>query len=501
MVRCKHYEVCGLEADASLSPGDTCLLHSSYRGKSQEDFSRVFETHRRNGSENFSYIVFPDEAIFDGLTFSKGAIFFGSVFRSNTSFRRTRFRRTANFSEALFIGPTTFRDATFSADANFSRASFLKELSLFGATCQGEATFIEATFGEESVFGKASFLQGVNFVRATFGKGAYFFGAVFGREADFFSATFRDRAGFREAIFGDRADFDTVTFGRGANFSETTFGARATFRQTEFLGGTLFAAKHQDGAPPIPIFAGTEVDFRQVSCDPPDAITFREADLRQCRFLDTDLRKVQLIGVEWPLIPSRLSWVGGLHESDEAVTPASRSRIGVYDEVASAEDEGLWSWPRVERLYRELKQNYEERRDYHRAGYFHYGEKDARRRDPANSFGLRFLLTLYWWVSGYGDRIFRPILWAFGLFAICTFGYLWCGLTPTAQASGVEPLCLSNPLSWIDAGLYSFQTMTFFQPEEFVLTRFARLMYISQSLLGPLFLVMFGVAVWQRVRR
>ena len=498
MSRCKHYEVCGLEASPALPPGDSCILHSAYTGKPQEDFARALAAHRQNGSENFSYIIFPEDYAFDGLTFRTGAIFFGTVFRQGASFRGTTFERAANFSEALFAGPTSFHEAVFHTDANFSRTAFLKTVSLFGVTCRGDATFIEASFEEESVFGKASFIQGANFVRATFGKGAYFFGVVFGKEADFFSATFRDRAGFREAVFSDRVDFDTVTFGRGANFSEATFGVRANFRQTEFLGGTLFAAKHQDSGPPIPIFAGTEVDFRQVSCDPPDAVTFREADFRKCRFLDTDLRKVQLIGVEWPLVPSRLSWSGTDATSESA---SSRSRIGVYDELAPAEDEGLWSWPRVERLYRELKQNYEERRDYHRAGYFHYGEKDARRRDPANSFGLRFLLTLYWWISGYGDRIFRPLLWAFGLFAACTLGYLLCGLSPAPHIAGTEVLSLANPLSWVDAGLFSFQAMAFFQPEEFMLSRFARLIYIVQSLLGPLFLTLFGVAVWQRLRR
>ena len=498
MPHCKHYEVCELEANRNLLPGDACILHSPYAEKSHEDFSQAFEAHRRRADARFSYVVFPGEIFFDGMTFKAEALFFGAIFRQDVSFREVTFEQSANFSEALFAGKAMFHEVTFHAGANFSRANFNKEISLFDATFRGEAAFIETTFGEESVFGRVSFVRGANFVRATFGKSAYFFRAVFGKEADFFSATFRDRAGFREAVFSERVDFDTVTFGRGANFSEATFGGRANFRQTEFLGGTLFAAKHEEGHQPVPIFAGTEVDFRQVSCDPPDSITFREADFRKCRFLDTDLHKVQFIGVEWPLVPSRLPW---FTTPQEAESVSVGSRIGVYDEIAPIEEEGVWSWPRIERLYRELKLNYEERRDYHRAGYFHYGEKDARRRDPANSFGLRFLLTLYWWVSGYGDRIFRPLLWAFGLFVLCTLGYLLCGLSPAPQAYGVEILTFANPLSWLDAGLYSFQVMAFFQPDDFVLTRFAKLMYVGESLLGPLFLAMCGVAVWQRVRR
>jgi len=71
----------------------------------------------------------------------------------------------------------------------------------------------------------------------------------------------------------------------------------------------------------------------------PDAVLFLEADLTECRFLNTDLRKVQLVGVKWLQLGRR---------------------VFVFDEIIS--EQGVRRpWFQLERLYRELKQNYEDR--------------------------------------------------------------------------------------------------------------------------------------------
>ena len=156
------------------------------------------------------------------------------------------------------------------------------------------------------------------------------------------------------------------------------------------------------------------------------------------------------------------------------------------------------SWARIERIYRELKQNYEDRRDYGRAGDFHYGEKEMQRRNPETSRGFRVLLALYWLSSGYGERYLRPLIGVGVLLAVCTFDYLTLGLSPD---KGVSTLSLTNVWDWLQATHYSFRVMTFLRPTDFVPVGYAKVVHTIQSLLGPIFIGLFALAVRQRLKR
>jgi len=284
-----------------------------------------------------------------------------------------------------------------------------------------KADFSGAKFTEKADFRGVGFSQGAFFSEATFTQGADFRGAIF-TLVDFLEATFDEGADFSRARFCEKAFFINARFVKEAIFDGTIFMEEVSFGGATFLGKTLLASGQTRSGETIPIFSGIEVDFRGVILNPSDAIAFKEADLTTCRFLDTDLRKVQMTGVEWPHIGSR---------------------IGVYDEVAPFQSGESRPWLRIEQLYRGLKQNYEDRHDYERAGDFHYGEKEMRRQNPQTRCSLRCLLMLYWQVSGYGERMLRPLLWALGLFAACTFFYLWCGLRP-AKEDYVSGLTLRN---------------------------------------------------------
>jgi hypothetical protein len=222
--------------------------------------------------------------------------------------------------------------------------------------------------------------------------------------------------------------------------------------------------------------------------NPPDAVTFLGADLTKCRFQNTDVRKVQLFDVNWP------------RKGGQTI---------VYDEIAPVksadESEEVGStrpWYQLERLYRELKQNYEDRRDYERAGDFHYGEKGMRRQSPETARGLRFFLTFYWLFSGYGERYLRPLLWAGLLFGGSTFGYMWWGLRLKDGSSSLAwTYPWINPWDWLRAADYSFWVMTLLKPDDWVPLRYAQLVNTFQTLLGPVFLGLFALALRQRLKR
>lgn len=430
-LKCKHYDVCGLYADADEDP-PLCILHSKNPDKDKQLFKTSLEKHRREKGDVFWRIFFPEVANFSRATFSEKANFF-----------------MATFSEVA-----DFSGATFSKEANFSRAKFSK---------------------------------GAVFTGATFSKVASFTGAEFSEKADFTDATFSDEADFSGAKFFERAkfskgaDFSSATFSNGADFSGATFSEGANFFAATFLGKTKFIGLYPTGEKAIPIFSGVKnvVNFRNVNVDPPQALIFRDADLTKCLFEQTDLRKAEFATVSWP---------------------KPKKRFQVYDEIRPPQTNETRRWEHIERLYRELKQNYEDRRDYERAGDFHYGEKEMRRKNPDTPVLLRFLLTLYYWVSGYGERYIRPLLWFLGLLGASTYEYLILGIAPDKAST---PLALINWENWLDVGLYSLQVMTLMRPTDLggPLGLAATGVKVVQSLLGPIIIGLFALAVRQRLKR
>jgi uncharacterized protein YjbI with pentapeptide repeats len=309
------------------------------------------------------------------------------MFSRGTNFFGTMFTQRSDFSGAMLTN-VNFNGARFGAEANFKGATFTKG-----------ANFNSARFSAEAHFGTAKF-NGI----------ASFTGAAFSVGVHFILATFSGVAHFVAAKFNGIASFNSVTFSGAANFSGAQFHERADFRWATFSGRTHFAGREGSDQTGY-IFAGAEVDFREVVIASTDAVAFEDADLTKCQFQGTDLRKLHLIGVTWP---------------------QKGRRTIIYDETAPGNSEegdgGPRPWSQLERLYRELKQNYEDRRDYERAGDFHYGEKEMRRQNPETPRGLRLFLWLYWLFSGDGERYLRPLLWAGLLFVGSTIGYMWWGL-------------------------------------------------------------------------
>jgi uncharacterized protein YjbI with pentapeptide repeats len=433
---------------------------------------------------NFREATFTEGAIFDGATFSKGADFDETTFSKGADFHRATFSKGAIFWKAMFREGAIFWKAMFREGAIFDGATFAESADFDGTTFTREANFREATFREEANFREATFREGAIFWKAMFREGAIFDGAMFSKGAYFNETMFTKEVYFGGAIFAEGASFGGAMFSEGADFTGATFSKGASFRGATFSGRTLFAGR-LGSAQAGHIFAGMEVDFRYVVIAPPDVITFLGADLTTCQFLDTDLRKVQLVDVKWPQ-------KGG--------------RILVYDEMASTESEdedgSARPWSQIERLYRELKQNYEDRRDYERAGDFHYGEKEMRRQNPDTALGLRFFLMLYWLFSGYGERYLRPLLWAGLLFAGSTFGYMWWGLRLKDGSSSLTwTYPWINSWDWLRAAYYSFRVMTFLKPDDWVPLRYAQIINTVQTLLAPFFLGLFALALRQRLKR
>lgn len=542
MALCKHHAICGLEAFANT---DLCILHRNSHSKKKEAFDEALATHRERNGDNFSHFVFPGDTDFSGAAFGKGPDFSNATFTGGADFREVAFTGQAIFSRARFVNQADFTAAAFADDAVFSGAEFVgaakfegvefarKALfsevkfaegcsfsgagfkayadftyAAFADTADFEATFFEdnanfghTVFGAGADFSETSFAKGTNFSRATFAETASFIETEFIGPTHFVSTRFDDCAVFVETDFNDSADFRFSTFtedadfsgseflegadfGRtsfsgGADFGYTTFAAKADFKGATFFGKTVFFPPDSGLNPSI--FSEAEVDFRAVIINPLDALTIRDVDLTKCRFQGTDLRKAEITNASWPKI--------------------SGTRFGVYDEIAPLEEGQTRAWSHIEKVYRELKQNYEDRRDYERAGDFHHGEKEMRRKNPATGYGLKLLLYVYWSLSGYGEKALRPLVCAAGLLLICAFLYLVVGVCP----KGGSQLSWTNLSDWPEAVLYSFRVMTLLKPEELGPISDAKLVhtliYTFESIAGPVLLGLFGLALRQRLKR
>ena len=424
MPQCKHFDVCGLEGEAVGEDG-CCVLHSPDLEKDQADFNEALKQHQEAKGHNYRHVVFVGRADFKGVEFEGEADFFSAMFSD-------------------------------------------------------QADFTFATFSSRIFFTLARFSEQTDFISVTFGQGASFRGA-----------TFSERASFGSATFSKRTDFTGAVFDKGVSFHLAKFSEWVGFYGTSFLGYTLFAGPAPDEWLMLslkPIFEDIEVDFRQVTLEPLNCVTFRNADLRGLRLLDTDIRNIEFTSVLWP------DKEGGTYLYDELYYNEQQD-IAYYRRGAAyeapkvqrailAQERTRVPWGKLKRLYRQLKQNHEEQKDYAAGGNFHYREKEMQRLSPNCSQRRWLLLSVYKVLGGYGERVTHPLVSFIILSACCTVLYMMLTMHPA------------------DAMLHSLQVSFLFRPDapEWI-GRWGLFVQIVQTILSPLLLGLLALSIRQRVKR
>jgi uncharacterized protein YjbI with pentapeptide repeats len=243
------------------------------------------------------------------------------------------FEYTPDFSGAIFTGITDFSGAQFSNGANFMSAKFFGE---------GGVYFIGSQFSGEN---------GVSFIFTEFSSEA---GTHF-NEATFSS---RGKTEFNAAKF----------FGKGDNkFHMTKFFCEGgvDFSGAQFLGpGKTSFSKTVFGQHASAWFEGTK-------SDPPWTLEFVDVStLGNALFLYSNLEMVIFKDVRFLQIQNR--FFNREYLADE-----------VRNEIVTDGDTAVYNrdyYRQVEILYRQLKVNFENQRDYARAGDFHYGEMEMLRK-------------------------------------------------------------------------------------------------------------------------
>ena len=413
------------------------------------------------------------EVSFAAAKFGDRIDFSGATFGGRTNFRSATFGASTSFSNAAFGLEADFGEASFGPGATFLNAEFGERGSFRSARFGDRALFQGTTFGNDSSFSRARFTGEVSFMDATFGVGTSFAQAVFDG-LTFLGARFGDKALFERAHFYKRALFNDATFGDGVQFRHTIFNAGALFDRATFKGQVVF-----QGHEAMKVFKGL-VLFILVSLEAPEKVIFQQANLSHARFLNTRLDKIQFTDVKW----------------------ADRGgRKAIYDEDFAKEE----GYELVAQLYRQLKKNYEEQRDYPGAGDFHYGEMEMTRKQQEQEWKEEskawpkfkkwfawFLTRSYKFLSGYGEKVDRAIVITLAILLAGVPFYFFDKLT-VVTTQGIWS-------AFWDGLVASMGYMTFrlSQPPTVL---WAKPVMAIQAILGPVQLALTALALRRRFRR
>jgi hypothetical protein len=175
----------------------------------------------------------------------------------------------------------------------------------------------------------------------------------------------------------------------------------------------------------------------------------------------------------------------------------------LQDEIRALQDRGVDSPHRLlAKTCRELYTNYEEERDYPLASEFHYWSMDTLRREGLGRFG--FIRTLYWVMSGYGERPGQAF-WVLVLIWAAFTGLYWLfgpeSLRVTANfLHSAEHFRESAAHLW-QAAVYSLSALARLNPNPRPEGGFFQLLVTLEGLLGPLQIALFALAVRRKVMR
>lgn len=142
----------------------------------------------------------------------------------------------------------------------------------------------------------------------------------------------------------------------------------------------------------------------------------------------------------------------------------------------------------VATLYRALRKAREDTKDEPGAADFYYGEMEMRRMASPAASAERFLLTLYWLVSGYGLRASRAL----------------AALVVLVLAGGLLLDAHGVPSAWTlgDSLLFSVKsTISLLRPPEARLTDVGEWIGVALRILGPLLFALVLLSLRGRVKR
>lgn len=396
------------------------------------------------------------------------------------SFDDAHFTDEADFSRVTFSDYTSFDRATFIEAAHFDNAAFANQSSFKNVVALSTISFFEVTFTETPWFSRATFHDDVYFTWTTFQEDVMLDRTTFKEKVDFHKARFQDNVQLGPFIAEKSLEMEEVIFNspmallatargvslRGSRWSsfgqielrhadvsladcalEAPVSVRSALAQFEWDGTIL----EEDGFSNL---FGTCIitDLSGTDCS---MLTLADVELARCHFSGAiHLDQIRLEAHYGFNIPPqvrmecwRLSykWTQRQVIEEERQWRALPERSPVLRRGWGAPPEQLHEVPSLAALaiiYRQLRKSREDAKDEPGAADFYYGEMEMRRHSKEWGTAERWLLQLYWLLSGYGLRASR----ALGCLALAmlTTILLMMGFglpqdSPRQEASGMVP--------------------------------------------------------------
>ncbi|MFD5875493.1 pentapeptide repeat-containing protein [Streptomyces sp. NPDC060322] len=446
-----------------------------------------FATAHFGGSADFRQATFTGKVAFNGAAFARSAHFDditsviqtefeGASFAESAAFRGAKFSGEGSFFEGCrFAGEADFGRSQFTGQVDFTDAHFSGKTAFDGATYSGRVSFARSTFGGQANFRHAEFAQGADFGRVAFLNDLDLCGTTFTGAADF------DRAEFEGvSMVGPLICMATLNLS-GAVFSlpVTVLGAarNVTCERTRWMATALLRLRYAvvdltDAVAEYPVSlvthtraftdARTRVPLREPfgqrrtdhrvavrSLSGVDAaqVCLIDVDLSGCRFAGAvHLDQLSLkgrctfadppSGWRWSPWPARWTPRRTLVEEHRW-----RRGAGRREWSGAGGGESILGPATLTAQYRELRKAFEDGKNEPGAADFYYGEMEMRRNDRSTPQGERWLLALYWAVSGYGLRVSRSLGWLLAAMATTVLLMMLWGLAgnePKPLTSGTQ---------------------------------------------------------------
>jgi uncharacterized protein YjbI with pentapeptide repeats len=530
--------LCGEIFDAAPHDADGHRAFSAawFGGATFESTVR-FDGATFEGTAQFGNATFLGPARFDVATFEGTAGFDVATFEGGANFGGATFNGAANFDVAKFKHAAWFGGATFENTVRFSRATFKDTAANFpGATFKGHADFGEATFERDASFGEATFERDASFSETTFKAPAKFHRATFEGGADFGGATFngdaylgfQGDADFGEATFkGDvpvlgpitvdgRLDVDGVQFASAVRIKADA--GVLSCQRGRFPGGVRLDVQRavvrlDDSDLSVPsLLTGPPVSDPDGIAGQPKLLSLQgtnvaglalgNVSLADCRFAgahNLDKLRVEADTV-FGLSPAMAGWERRQVIAEETAWRATRTRPGRWKPPPwpgpEAEPKPL-SPGAIAGLYRALRKGREDAKDEPDAADFYYGEMEMRRHDQGTDAtnewrgrASRIVLTVYWLVSGYGQRAWRSLAALATVTSLFAVAFHYIGFTTPPE-----------PASYWTSLLYAFRSTISLTDSQVTLTAWGSFFQALLRITGPVLLGLTLLALRGRVKR
>jgi uncharacterized protein YjbI with pentapeptide repeats len=448
-----HEKHSTIKCQNSALPGDPdelCILHSEDKEKNRDgSFTAAVQEKLKRQDYDFRGVFFPSAIDFKGRKFSNDVYFYRAIFNDNADFSGATFCGEANFLGATFQKIADFRKINilrrflcsiviFNGDVDFCQSEFkgpvyFARSQFSGNTCfrrskfNDEARFKSVTFSDSADFKKAIFLGESNFRSVNFAQYCDFREVDFLAKAIFFGASFPGRADFSGATFSSETQFYGVIFSGAAQFYGTNFYGETDFREAKIKNRATFASinSHSKDKRNKPFRA----NFKFINLGL-KALRFKDLSLSNIQLSGTDLRQIEFEKVDWSHYFGRNILYDEilLNEKERARTSyiVQEAYLPEYyqKDLRIPISPSHKEYDFVERLYRQLKINFEKEYDYKSVGDFHYGEMEMHRRASKWRWFPFYWYNLYRWLSGYGERPSWALGWLVA-FLVGLAGLVW----------------------------------------------------------------------------